>query len=252
MAPIKKITRYSLTDQIFDYLQGEILKGTWKPGDKLPSENELSTMLGVSRLSLRSAIQRSCALGLTETRVGEGTFVCEFNLRSYFAELYRLDLLGSDPNQINDLRNIIQIGSVRLALADEVDPSQVKELDQQVAKMEQAVKAREFDLFYELDLQFHRKICMLCKNQPLYIIYDALESTISEIIKNNVEHSLHYDAGCRTLLDYHRKLVDAVRARDMEAFSKTILESRNRSHQYYKENDPLISKKRLDNSSRKR
>lgn len=85
-----KIMKTSLTDQIFDYIQGEIVKGTWKPGEKLPSETELAASLGVSRMSLRSAIQRSCAMGLTETRVGEGTFVRNFSLRSYFAQLYRL------------------------------------------------------------------------------------------------------------------------------------------------------------------
>ena len=109
-----KFVKSSLVDQIFDYLQSEILKGTWAPGEKLPSETELAVSLDVSRMSLRSAIQRCCAMGLTETRVGEGTFVRDFNLRSYFTELYRLKLLGRNPNEINDMRAILQLGSVRL------------------------------------------------------------------------------------------------------------------------------------------
>ena len=111
-----KFVKSSLVDQIFDYLQSEILKGTWAPGEKLPSETELAVSLDVSRMSLRSAIQRCCAMGLTETRVGEGTFVRDFNLRSYFTELYRLKLLGRNPNEINDMRAILQLGSVRLAM----------------------------------------------------------------------------------------------------------------------------------------
>ena len=59
---MKKFVKSSLVDQIFDYIQGEIIHGTWKPGEKLPSETELAASLEVSRMSLRSAIQRCCLL----------------------------------------------------------------------------------------------------------------------------------------------------------------------------------------------
>ena len=135
---MKKLVKTNLTDQIFNYIQEEIIKGTWKPGEKLPSENELSESLGVSRMSLRSAIQRCSAMGLTETRVGEGTFVRSFNLRSYFSELYRMKLLGRDPNEINDLRCVLQIASARLAIADGIAESDLQVLIDLSKTMEQA------------------------------------------------------------------------------------------------------------------
>lgn len=46
---MKKFVKSSLVDQIFDYIQGEIIHGTWKPGEKLPSETELAASLEVSR-----------------------------------------------------------------------------------------------------------------------------------------------------------------------------------------------------------
>ena len=33
---MKKLVKTNLTDQIFNYIQEEIIKGTWKPGEKLP------------------------------------------------------------------------------------------------------------------------------------------------------------------------------------------------------------------------
>ena len=123
---MKKFVKSSLVDQIFDYIQGEIIHGTWKPGEKLPSETELAASLEVSRMSLRSAIQRCCAMGLTETRTGEGTFVRNFSLRSYFSELYRMKLLGQQPNEINDLCAILQLGSARLAFASNVTPERYR------------------------------------------------------------------------------------------------------------------------------
>ena len=168
-----KFVKSSLVDQIFDYLQSEILKGTWAPGEKLPSETELAVSLDVSRMSLCSAIQRCCAMGLTETRVGEGTFVRDFNLRSYFTELYRLKLLGRNPNEINDMRAILQLGSVRLAMTDSISQEKIGKLEELFHQMEAAADRGDLPKFHELDSDFHRLICSLGNNELLFLIYDA-------------------------------------------------------------------------------
>ena len=186
---VKKLVKTNLSDQTFDCIQEEILKGTWKPGEKLPSETELAASLGVSRMTLRSAIQRCCAIGLTETRVGEGTFVRDFNLRSYFSELYRLNLLGKSPNEINDLRNIIQIGAVRLALEKTISDADIQALEELNRQMEEAAGQNDMEAFHTADAQFHLTICTLCKNELMYLIYDAVEAVIDEQARQNVRRS---------------------------------------------------------------
>ncbi len=230
---MKKIVKSSLTDQIFDYLQSEILKGTWKPGEKLPSENELSAELGVSRMSLRSAIQRICAMGLAETRVGEGTFVRSFNLRSYFSELYRLGLLGQSPNEINDLRFVLQIGSVRLAMVDGVDRVDLAVLEKLVEDMERAAAANDQDAFHIADLQFHRSVCELCKNELLYNIYDAVEEVLDDVTKKNVQRSVEEASGYDRVLRHHREILESLGTQDMDRFVRAMMESRERSLRYY-------------------
>ena len=231
---VKKLVKTNLSDQTFDCIQEEILKGTWKPGEKLPSETELAASLGVSRMTLRSAIQRCCAIGLTETRVGEGTFVRDFNLRSYFSELYRLNLLGKSPNEINDLRNIIQIGAVRLALEKTISDADIQALEELNRQMEEAAGQNDMEAFHTADAQFHLTICTLCKNELMYLIYDAVEAVIDEQARQNVRRSFEENASSYELvLGHHRELLDSIRSRDIDRFIKAIMDARHRSYSYY-------------------
>ncbi|MCI8743677.1 MAG: FadR family transcriptional regulator [Lachnospiraceae bacterium] len=232
---MKKIVRTNLTAQISSYIQDEIIKGTWKPGEKLPSETELAETLGVSRMSLRSAIQRCNAIGLTETHVGEGTFVRDFNLRSYFGELYQMKLLGKKPTEINDLRCVLQIASLRLALEKGIVPEDLEILESLGRQMDEAAASSNMDAFHEADAQFHRTICRLCKNEPLYIIYDALEFIIDDITRQNVERSVRSTPGFSLVLGHHHDMLESIRSRDINRFIKVQMESRERSYRYYSE-----------------
>ena len=70
---LEKIQKNSVPQQVFEVLKKEIVSGTYQVGSKLPSENELCSMLGVSRPSVKAAIQQLCFLGMAETRPGDGT-----------------------------------------------------------------------------------------------------------------------------------------------------------------------------------
>lgn len=230
---MKKIVRNSLTDQISSYIQDEILKGTWKPGEKIPSETELAESLGVSRMSLRSALQRCNAIGLTETRVGEGTFVRDFNLRDYFYDLYQMKLLGKQPSEVNDLRCVLQIAALRLALEKGIDPADIECLENLVAQMETSAANNDMNSFHEADAQFHRAVCRLCRNEAMYIIYDALEFVIDDITRQNVEHSVQNAGDFSLVLGHHRDMLESIREQDLDRFIKEQMASRERSLGYY-------------------
>ncbi len=75
MAKLQKIKVESLRSQVYMQLKNQLMAGVWKVGEKLPSENELCASLGVSRVTVRAAIQQLEILGLVETRHGDGNFV---------------------------------------------------------------------------------------------------------------------------------------------------------------------------------
>jgi GntR family transcriptional regulator len=66
-----------LYEQVADALRDEIRRGRYQPGDKLPSERELSERFEVSKVTARQAIVQLRAEGLITSRAGSGVFVAE-------------------------------------------------------------------------------------------------------------------------------------------------------------------------------
>lgn len=68
--------RESAVDLVVNSIKQLLMERTLKPGDKLPSELEISEELRVSRGSVREAMKILSAFGLVDIRVGNGTYVC--------------------------------------------------------------------------------------------------------------------------------------------------------------------------------
>ena len=71
--------------QIHNQLRENIENGHWKVGQKIPAERELAAEFGVSRMTLRQAIQTLVDEGVLERRVGSGTFVASRKVQDKMA-----------------------------------------------------------------------------------------------------------------------------------------------------------------------
>ena len=90
-----------LSDEVMTELENMILAGRFKAGEKLPPERELATRFGVSRPSLREAIQKLVARGLLLSRQGGGTYVANTIGHAFSDPL--LALLERHPDVHSDL-----------------------------------------------------------------------------------------------------------------------------------------------------
>ena len=64
---LKKVTpveRTKLTASVFEQLLSYVVRGTWKPGDRIPPERELCQQLGIARTSLREALKAMELVGM--------------------------------------------------------------------------------------------------------------------------------------------------------------------------------------------
>lgn len=71
-SPIKNTRVY---EKAIEQIKDMIVEGTFKKGDKLPSEREMAESLQISRTSIREALRELEIMGLIESRQGDGNFV---------------------------------------------------------------------------------------------------------------------------------------------------------------------------------
>ena len=115
MNPIgeKRNTR-SAVQYLLDAFNQELLSGSLRPGDQIPTEVELSEQFGVARNTVREAIKILVAMGVLEIRRPIGTFVCSGFTEPMISPLLYGVILGRGDSydELMDLREIMEIGTM--------------------------------------------------------------------------------------------------------------------------------------------
>ena len=92
------------------------------PGDKIPSERELSERLNVGRSSVREALRALELLGLIETRRGEGTFIKDFQEHRLVELLGTFFLQNEKVNEdLAETKYFLEIDCLRLIISHSTD-----------------------------------------------------------------------------------------------------------------------------------
>ena len=71
--------RPTLCASLVKEIQRRIAANEFKPGERLPPENEIAAMFGISRSVVREAIKQLVLMGLVRVEQGKGTFVSTFD-----------------------------------------------------------------------------------------------------------------------------------------------------------------------------
>lgn len=203
--------------QVFEQMKNQILSGAWQPGSKIPSENQLSKMLGVSRISIREALQKMAALDLLEARQGEGTFIREAGADQRMNPLIPLMLLGkNDINDVLEYRRIIETGIIALvverATADDIE--ELHGLLQRMRKVQGTIEE-----FAACDLEFHIALARMTRNPVIIKITSVIKDILSSSMADVVDV-----LGVQLGLHYHAQILAAVRSGDKKLAQKVMAE----------------------------
>ncbi len=204
---IQKVVKSSVSQQVFDQLRQQILSGSWKPGDKLPSENELAAQFGVSRVTVRNALQKLSGLGLLETRFGEGSFIRGPEAGAALNQLVPMLYLGRETlRDILTFRRMVEGPICEIACRRATD-GEIEQLRQLLGQMERA----EADLaaFARLDSQFHELLARLTRSRMMQQIYQIIDDAIQSSYKQHARRQ-----SVLVTLRWYREILAAFEARD--------------------------------------
>jgi GntR family transcriptional regulator len=115
LAPLDRQSVIPLYYQIRERLLEQIRRGVFKSGQSLPSEQEISEHLGVSRMTGRHALKSLCDMGVTYSVRGKGTFVSAIKLEKDFRQVASF----TEEMRARGLRPRSKIISFELVRADE-------------------------------------------------------------------------------------------------------------------------------------
>lgn len=229
MAVIKK---QNVSAQIIDYFLEKIETGAYKPGDRIPTERELTEILGVSRVPLREAICALTALGILSAHQGDGTFVNSFNEGTMGRILYIYTLLDSiSVSDIMDVRNYLES-----AAAEDAAKKRTEEQLQEIKEKKEAFSAAYGKMtlgllsvkeVMECDLEFHNAIAKATGNRLFTEFLDAVRATVSKSYlkaKGEGAENPYTDPSIETALTAHERIVAAIEAQNPELAHRCMSE----------------------------
>ncbi|WP_295578721.1 FadR/GntR family transcriptional regulator [uncultured Oscillibacter sp.] len=204
---IVEIQKINIGEQVYHQLKNQILSREWKPGEKIPSENQLMGLFGVSRGTVRQAVQKLAGEGLIATRHGEGSFVQTTGLDHYFQTTVPLFTIGEEEMaKIFEFREMFESGVAEVA-ALKATEEQICRLEENYERMKQEVEV--LDQYVHTDLEFHMLISECTQNTLAVQIFHSYEGLLGPSILD-----MTATIGSGNGVKYHGLILDAVRRHD--------------------------------------
>jgi len=222
--PFSKIESEKLSQAVVRQIEGLILQGVLRPGERLPSERELSERLGVSRPSLREAVADLQEAGLLCSRAGAGIFVADILNAAFSPALIRLFARHDQAvfDYLSFRRDIEGLAAERAArLGSDTD---LKVIDAIFTRMEAAHQKRNPADEAALDAEFHMAIVEASHNVIMLHVMRAMFGLLREGVFYNRNVMFRQRTTRDALLDQHRAVNMALQARNA-AGARAAIES---------------------------
>ncbi|MGI6204101.1 MAG: GntR family transcriptional regulator [Anaerovoracaceae bacterium] len=199
----------SLSTDLLVRLKGDILSGRLKDGQKL-TEKVLCEQYGVSRTPVREALVQLQAEGLVTNIPNRGAFVTGLSER--------------DLDDMYTLRKIYEMQAVKWAMERMTD-EEADELEETFEFMEFYTMKHDVDKMLNINLNFHQIIYKASHNRMLRNLLSSYQ-----VYTKYAAAPKHDERYLDTVLEEHRHIYEAFKARDSEAGEKAMAEHMDNSY----------------------
>lgn len=203
--------RPTLCASLVREIQRRIATNEFKPGEKLPPENEIAGLFGVSRTVVREAIKQLALMGLVRVEHGKGMFVSSFD-PAFLAESLSPFIIRNREMAFDllEARQHIETIIAHLA-AKRRTPHDVEEMDAMLAVMKEALRRGEVATYAEKNLSFHMLIAKASRNTVLAMTIETFRHLLKEFM---ADFMTMVPGMTESAMNYHVKIFRAIEKGD--------------------------------------
>ena len=216
----KPIKHTKVSDEVVNQIKNQISEGILKPGDRLPPERDLVKEFGVSRPSLREALNSLVAMGFLEVK-GKRTFiksVADERMQDPLSLLIKTDI--QKIFDLIEVRKGIEVWGAFLA-AQRATEEDLKQLENILEEMKKAFEqGRSWE---KQDADFHLGIAQATHNT----IQTHMMSTIYDLLRESVARVFKDRSKVKKLLDHHYRIFGAIKNHSPDKARERTLEHLN-------------------------
>ncbi len=209
---------------LIDYL----FSGEVKPGDRIPSERQLTESLGVNRPAVREALRTLSFLGLLDVRQGSGSYFRDPDQDLLFT-LFEMSLTFGE-RRLDDL--IEARGELEVLVAGMAAERRTDEDAAELQDLLAVMRRSQGSDFVKADLAFHSKIAVMAGND---VLKDMLKG-VRLMVRNWVGHNVRAARSTRVMFNDHVPICKAIADGDpgaaREAMAAHMAGARSRLAQF--------------------
>jgi GntR family transcriptional repressor for pyruvate dehydrogenase complex len=237
-----------LSDQLALRLISQIESGSLRPGDRLPTEQQLATAHGVSRTVVREAVHQIKSRALVISRQGSGVFVAQAPANKP---------LAFDPSVLESVQAVVHVVEVRRVLEGEIAALAAERATRtQVAALRRALKAIDTAVSagrdgVAEDIVFHRVIGESTGNPQFQLLLGFLEQYLREGMRITRGNEARHIDFMQAVQSEHHAIVQAIADGDPVAARHHATEHLTRGEQRLVEGGVIFGQRRRTRTARK-
>ncbi|MBW1736660.1 MAG: FadR family transcriptional regulator [Deltaproteobacteria bacterium] len=214
---LQPLKRTRLSERIVEQIKDLIYAGSFKPGDKLPSQDNLCEIFGVGKPVVREALQSLEHTGLITIRPGSGggAFVKRISstvLSDTFEGIIHLDQVSME--QLTEARLTVEMASLPLII-ERIQPDDLAALEQ---NMKDARNGLQEGFKEPKNLGFHILLARATHNPLIIRITQGLFRVLAKMLEN---HDYSYDRK-KKVLEEHEYLFVLLKEKKYDELEKTL------------------------------
>jgi GntR family transcriptional repressor for pyruvate dehydrogenase complex len=208
------IPRRRLYEEVERRLADDIASGRLRAGDPMPSERDLMQRFGVGRPAIREALLSLRNKGLVRIGAGERTRVSRPTIDAVVEGVSGpVSLMLANAEGVRDLQQARRFFECALArhAANEATSSQIARLQERLAANQASLD--DATAFERTDVEFHYELALIAGNP----IFASLHQATVGWLTQQRTITLMQPGAMRAAYNYHRRVFEAIAARDADA-----------------------------------